>query len=36
MPINYILYPLMIKRENTNSIIGKIQTFIPITFYNNT
>jgi len=36
MPINYILYPLMIKRENTNSIIGKIQTFIPISFYNNT
>jgi len=35
MPINYILYPLMIKRENPNSIIGMIQTFIPITFYNN-
>lgn len=35
MPINYILYPLMIKRENTNSIIGMIQTFIPLSFYNN-
>lgn len=34
-PINYIFYPLMIKRENTNTLIGKIQSFIPITFYNN-
>jgi hypothetical protein len=35
MPINYIAYPLMIKRENENSIIGKIQSFIPINYYNN-
>jgi hypothetical protein len=35
MPINTFLYPLMIKRENTNNIIGKIQEYIPISFYNN-
>lgn len=35
MPINTFLYPLMIKRENTDSIIGKIQKWIPISFYNN-
>ena len=35
MPINYIFYPLMIKRENKNTIIGKIQSFIPIKYYNN-
>ena len=35
LPINYILYPLMIKRENTNSVVGLIQSYIPITFYNN-
>jgi len=35
MPINTFFYPLMIKRENANSIIGKIQEFIPISFYNN-
>ena len=35
MPINTFLYPLMIKRENTNNIIGRIQEFIPISFYNN-
>lgn len=34
-PINYIFYPLMIKREDSNSIIGKIQSFIPIQYYNN-
>ena len=34
-PINYIFYPLMIKRENTNNIVGKIQSYIPIDFYNN-
>jgi len=36
MPINYILYPLMIKKEDTNSIVGMIQSVIPISFYNNT
>ena len=35
LPINSILYPLMIKRENKNTIIGKIQSFIPIKYYNN-
>ena len=35
MPINYLFYPLMIKRENENSITGFIQSFIPISFYNN-
>jgi hypothetical protein len=35
MPINTFLYPLMIKRENTNSMIGRIQEWIPISFYNN-
>ena len=35
MPINTFLYPLMIKRENTDNIIGKIQEYIPISFYNN-
>ena len=35
MPINYLFYPLMIKRENKNSISGFIQSFIPISFYNN-
>jgi hypothetical protein len=35
MPINYIFYPLMIKREDTNTILGAIQSLIPISFYNN-
>jgi hypothetical protein len=35
LPINTILYPLMIKRENKNTIIGNIQSFIPIKYYNN-
>ena len=35
LPINYIFYPLMIKRENKNTIIGRIQSFIPIKYYNN-
>lgn len=35
MPINSIAYPLMIKRENKNSLIGQIQSLIPIQFYNN-
>jgi len=34
MPINYYLYPLMIKREDENSILGKIQSVIPLTYYN--
>ena len=35
MPINTFLYPLMIKREKNDNLIGKIQEFIPIAFYNN-
>jgi len=35
MPINYIAYPLMIKRERTDSIVGWIQSLIPLQFYNN-
>ena len=34
-PINSFFYPLMIKRENTNTIIGAIQSIIPLTYYNN-
>lgn len=35
MPINYVLYPFMIRRENTNTIVGKLQSFIPLQYYNN-
>lgn len=35
MPINYFAYPLMIKREKANSLVGFIQSFIPINYYNN-
>ena len=35
MPINTFLYPLMLKREERDNIIGKIQEYIPISFYNN-
>ena len=35
-PINTFLYPLMIKRENDSSLLGYIQSFIPLTYYNNT
>ena len=35
MPINYFCYPLMIKRQNSDHWIGKIQSWIPIDFYNN-
>jgi hypothetical protein len=36
MPINYILYPFMMKREDPNTtLIGKIQSYIPMDFYNN-
>lgn len=34
-PINYMFYPLMIKRENSDSLIGKIQSFVPLQYYNN-
>jgi hypothetical protein len=35
MPINCVLYPFMIRRENTNTLIGKLQSFIPMQYYNN-
>jgi hypothetical protein len=35
LPINTILYPLMIKRENKDTVIGKIQSMIPLKYYNN-
>ena len=35
MPINYFLYPFLSKRYDNNSTIGKIQSVIPIQFYNN-
>lgn len=35
LPINTITYPLMIKREKTDTWIGKLQSLIPIQFYNN-
>jgi len=34
-PINYIFYPLMIKRENENSFVGSLQKYIPVQYYNN-
>jgi hypothetical protein len=34
-PINYMFYPIMIKRENKNNLIGFIQNFIPLSYYNN-
>jgi hypothetical protein len=34
-PINYIFYPLLIKKED-NGIVGLLQDTIPIQFYNNT
>ncbi len=35
MPINYFLYPFLSKRYENDSAIGKIQSIIPIQFYNN-
>lgn len=34
--INCVLTPLLLKREKDNTIVGYIQSYIPITFYNNT
>ena len=34
-PVNYLLYPLMIKRENADTLVGQIQAWIPISYYNN-
>jgi hypothetical protein len=35
LPINTIFYPIMIKRENKDSILGMIQSYIPLSYYNN-
>jgi len=35
LPINTFLYPLMIKKEDNYTILGKIQSFIPLQYYNN-
>jgi hypothetical protein len=35
LPLNYLFYPFMLKRENSNTFIGLIQSFIPVDFYNN-
>lgn len=35
MPINYFLYPLLSKRYENDTADGKIQSIIPIQFYNN-
>lgn len=34
-PINYMFTPFMIKRYNKDTFIGSLQSFIPITYYNN-
>jgi hypothetical protein len=33
-PINYFLYPVLSNRENTDTITGKIQSYIALNFYN--
>ena len=35
MPINYFLYPFLSKRYDSDTAVGKIQSIIPIQFYNN-
>lgn len=35
LPVNTFLYPLMIKKEENDTILGKIQSFIPLQYYNN-
>lgn len=34
-PINYLFYPFMIRRKSSDTLIGKIQSFIPVEYYNN-
>lgn len=36
MPINYLFYPIMTKRESPDTIVGMIQSVIPLQYYNNT
>ena len=33
MPINYFFYPIMVKRNDNNTILGKIQAYIQIEYY---
>jgi len=35
MPIHYFAYKFMIKKEDSNTVIGSIQSIIPIQYYNN-
>ena len=35
-PINYLLPSFLLKREKDDTIVGSIQSYIPIKFYNNT
>lgn len=35
MPINYIFYPLMVKKEKEDTLIGRLQKNLPLQFYNN-
>jgi len=35
MPINTFFYPLLLKRNDENTLIGKIQSYIPVQYYNN-
>ena len=34
-PINYLFYPFMVKKEDSSTLIGKIQSVFPIKYYNN-
>ena len=34
-PINVIFYPFMVDKKSEDTLIGKLQSYIPVTFYNN-
>jgi hypothetical protein len=35
LPINVLFYPFMTKKYDSNTFYGKLQEYIPLTFYNN-
>ncbi len=35
LPINFLFYPFMTKKYDSNTFYGKMQEYIPLTFYNN-
>jgi len=35
MPVNTVLYPILIQREDDRTLVGAIQSLSPITYYNN-